>query len=488
MNEIQTSKKEISDNLGFFRFKKIEDKYLLTNDVGDYVFLTKNEFDDFTQGKIDKEGAVYAKLRDKNFIKDELNYDYLIERYKNKQSFLKQGTSLHIVVVTHRCDHRCVYCQTSSSFLNAENKDMDKDTAKKVVDVIFDSPSPHINIEFQGGEPLLNWEIVKFVIEYSEEKNEIFNKNLMFSLISNLTFLTEEKLQFLLFHKVSLCTSLDGPEYIHNKNRIATTLPNGAYTNVKKWIDRIQELKKQEEQKNGELPYRMEALVTVSRFTLPYAKELINEYIDRGYCKIHLRPLSQLGFSSTAWSQIGYSHEEFIKFYKECLDYIIDLNLQGKEFYERTARIILTKIFLDFDPNYLELRSPCGAGIGQMLYNYDGKVFTCDEGRMLGNDTFVIGDVHKDNYEQIVSHETVKLLCVASCLDGLECDSCVYKPYCGVCPIANYAENGNIFAQMPKNIRCQINQAIFGYIFYKLQEEKVNKVFNSWFDIKEKLA
>lgn len=139
------------------------------------------------------------------------------------------------------------------------------------------------------------------------------------------------------------------------------------------------------------------------------------------------------------------------------------------------------KILTHQDPSYFELRSPCGAGIGQLLYDYNGDIYTCDEGRMLGEETFKIGNVYRNKYENTITHPTVKTMCLASCLDGLSCQNCVYKPYCGTCPILNYAESGNIFPQLSNSSRCKIYQGIFDYLFQKIKEnDKIRKVLKEW--------
>ena len=208
----------------------------------------------------------------------------------------------------------------------------------------------------------------------------------------------------------------------------------------------------------------------------------MDEFIKRRLEDIFIRPLNPLGFAKKLRGKIGYSAEEYLDFYKKALNYTIKYALKHprSSFRERYAIIMLKKILSDYDPNYLELRSPCGAGIGQLLYNYDGKVYTCDEGRMLGEDTFCLGDVRKDSYEDIISHPTVRKMCLASNLEGLTCDLCVYKPYCGVCPIYNYATFGSIFSALPANEKCQINKGIFDFLFEKLQNRKNRVLFKKW--------
>ena len=156
--------------------------------------------------------------------------------------------------------------------------------------------------------------------------------------------------------------------------------------------------------------------------------------------------------------------------------------MEGKDFRERSAAIFLTKILTDRDPDYLDMRSPCGAGIGQLAYNFNGDVYTCDEGRMfsrLGDESFRLGNVKEDSYEDISGNEIVKALSVASCLDNLAgCSQCVYKPYCGICPLHNYAINGNLFnkAEFP----CEIRKAILDYLFIKLKDKKIKDIFYKW--------
>jgi len=461
--------------LGFFRFKKLGRSYLLTNDVGDYVFLTSRDFSQYLQCKLEKKSSQYKELKKKNFIGGEINLDQCTEKYRQKNQYLFQaGPSLHIMVVTLRCDHKCLYCQANSAGLKDYHLDMRKETAKQIVDLIFQSQNPFLAIEFQGGEPLFNWPVVKFVIEYALKKNKQEKRNLELRLVSNFTLMDKEKMNYLFKKGVIFCTSLDGPERLHNKNRIWAG--GNSYQTTVKWLKQLlKEYKKY-------YIYQPGALTTITRFSFPFYKEIIDQYIKLGFDSIFLRPLTPLGMAKKSWQKIGYSPSQFLRFYKKSLDYILELNLKKRlRFREIIATNMAAKILTEQDPNYFELRSPCGAGIGQMLYNYNGDVYTCDEGRMLDEETFKIGNVVQDSYKNLISHPVVRTMCLASCLDNLPCDYCVYKPYCGSCPIINYAESGNIFPQLPNNSRCQINQGIFDYLFQKIQENsKIKTILKEW--------
>jgi len=143
-----------------FNFKLFDDDtVLLVNDAGDYYFLRHADFNTLLSYSLDKNANVYQDLKSRHLIADsdiDLAIDLLATKYRSIKSFLNDFTSLHMMVITLRCNHKCSYCQVTSELTDAYNYDMTPETAKKIVDYIFCSPSPNIKIEFQGGEPLLN--------------------------------------------------------------------------------------------------------------------------------------------------------------------------------------------------------------------------------------------------------------------------------------------------------------------------------------------
>lgn len=466
------------NKVGFFRHRKLKNKNLLTNNFGHFIILNNKEYRDYLSGALSTFSEIFQDLKVKGFINEYIDFKNLIPRYQSKTTFLKYGPSLHIIVITLRCNHKCLYCHASAGTERNNDLDMTIDLARDTVDTIFQTTNHNITIEFQGGEPLLNWNVIKFIVEYARVKSKICNKILQITLVSNFSLMDDEKLKYFLKHRVSLCTSFDGPEKIHNKNRLF--LDGNSYKNAVKWLKRI---KKAYNKKLSS--FKPAALTTITKYTLPYYKELVDEYAAVGLSSIYLRHLNPFGFAKNTWQQIGYSAEEFINFYKKSVDYIIDLNLKKKKkIKESLATTFLTKILTDKDPNHLDYRSPCGAGIGQVAYNYNGDIYTCDEGRMfgrIGDDSFKMGNVRKSSYEELMGSDVVKSMCMASCLDTIpSCSECVYKPYCGVCPVYNYSEQGSIFGQMPTNGRCKINKAIFDYLFEKLQDKKVERIFQAW--------
>lgn len=466
--------------LGFFRFKESGKEYLLTNEIGDYVFLNSENFQKFLQNKLGKKSNVFQELCQKNFIKSQLNLNQYINDYRQKYGYLlSQGPSLHIIVTTLRCNHRCLYCQAQPKSTEEKDFDMDMITAKRVVDFIFSCPNKAITIELQGGEPFLNWPIIKYIFDYALTLNKTAKKDLILTLVSNYTLLNDEKIKYLLKQNISFCTSLDGPEKVHNFNR--RFLKGNSYKAVVKAIKKIKVAQTFQQKE-------LQAVMTTSRYSLKHYKEIIDEYLKLGFKTIFLRPMNPFNLTKTNWQKIGYSASEYINFYKKSLNYIIKLNLEGKKIKDKTTENFLRKILTKNDPNFLELRSPCGAGIGQVAYHYNGDIYTCDEGRMLGTTgdcAFKIGNVKEIEYLQLINHPTIKAMILASCLDNLpSCVHCVYKPYCGICPLYNYAQHGNIFSQTVNNYYCQINKQIFRFLFEKIENKKIKSIFLNWINEK----
>ncbi len=467
------------DDIYPFYFDEFGKKYLLTNDFGNYVFLSSEEFKNFLEEKLNKKSKIYLDLWKKGFIKHDLSqYEDLKEQCRRCKASLFSGPGLHIVVVTKRCNQSCIYCQASAKGMSDKSLDMDTNTAKKAVDMILQTPNNFITIEFQGGEPLANWDTVKFIIQYAKKEAKRKRKVAKFSLVTNLSLMDENKLKFLTDELVGICTSLDGPREVHNYNR--PYADGDSYKETVKWIKKYEERRKFLKKEGKELT-RIGALVTISRKSLAYPKEIIDEYLKLNLTGIHLRSLSYLGYSGGPLKEkIGYSPEEFITFWKKAVDYIIKINLEGNNFHERGVQIMAKKILKKEDPGYTELNSPCGAGRSQLLYDYDGSIYTCDEGRMIEDDTFKIGNLGKDDYEKIIQSDTLQAVLAASILENQPCVDCVYKPYCGICPVQNYGMYGTLFPPIKNTDRCKINKAQFEYIFSKIRKDKYRKIFESW--------
>lgn len=459
--------------LNYFNFKKLGDQVLLTNDLGEFLFLEEPEFRDLIKNKVNNGSLLEQRLLNRHMIYDDSNLSFSnINRYvlRAAKNHLNMSTSLHIFVVTTACNMSCIYCQANNG-ANCSNLYMNKELAKKAVDIALESPTKCLTFEFQGGEPLLNFDIIKYIVEYANETNKIHLIN--YNIVTNLTLLNDEMIDFFKVNKFGVSTSIDGHDLLHNSNR---PYKNGqqTFTDVMKSLNKLREAE-----------IYVGAIQTTTKESLKYPREIVETYYRLGFDSIFIRPLTPLGKATVKWNEIGYTPEEFLEFYNKALDVVIELNTNGVFFKEEHAAILLKRIMGQF-VNYMELRSPCGAGIGQLAYYPDGKIFTCDEGRMLhemGDSAFCLGNINESTYKSIIDNGACKAVCASSILETIPtCCDCVYQPYCGTCPVVSYATMGDIIEKSPRGYRCKIYSGMLDklFILFQKNEDETLRTLQSW--------
>ena len=177
--------------LNYFNFKKFHDSVLMTNDFGKYLFVGKEDFKKIISKQIDEKSELAKALIEKKMIYEESDLEY---SSKNKylmreiKGHVNTATALHIFVVTTNCNMACVYCQANNGVENSHLV-MDKKTAERAVDIALQSPEYSLSFEFQGGEPLLNFEVIRHIVEYTEENKG--DHEISYNVVTNLTLLTD---------------------------------------------------------------------------------------------------------------------------------------------------------------------------------------------------------------------------------------------------------------------------------------------------------
>jgi len=482
MNLTTEAINNLSKNIAFFRFGKMKNgNYLITNDEWFYAFLTPQEFEDFVTEKLTWEKR--KELESKLFYNTAGFVDIAAKELYDKNKFLSYGPPLHMIVTTLRCNHKCKYCHAAVAPMTAKNLDMTLETARKVVDTIFYTSSPGLTIEFQWWESLVNWEVVQFVVEYARNKANVLKKHLTFALVTNLSLMDEEKFQWLLDHRVDICTSLDGDKLTHNEQRIWKE--GDSYTTVTYWINRINS----EMKKRGAGPnFSMGVLSTWTKKGLLNYKAIIDAYVSLGLRTIWFRWLNPYGFAAMEKQEMSYTKEEFLEFYRTAMDYLLEINRNGYKIAEMISRVYLGKILFNMDGNFMDIRSPSGVAIGWVAYNYDGKVYAWDEARMLGRmgiEDFLLTpllETGEATYKAMANSPVTKIAVQSSTLDGLPWyNDHVYKPYLGTDILYNFTQYGTPYSVFSKDEKNQMQVMMLDYLFEKLQDPENEKIFRSWF-------
>ena len=147
-----------------FRFLRLEDgNEILVNEAGEFVLGPNGTARSLIKKELLHGSDLYATFKSNNFITDDSSsplLDLLATKYRTKYSFIDGFTNLHIFVVTLRCDHSCHYCQVSRQTADKLSYDMSLEVAAKSVDLMMQSPARDVTLEFQGGEPLLAFDVI----------------------------------------------------------------------------------------------------------------------------------------------------------------------------------------------------------------------------------------------------------------------------------------------------------------------------------------
>jgi His-Xaa-Ser system radical SAM maturase HxsB len=332
----------------------------------------------------------------------------------------------------------------------------------RALKVALSAPAPTIKIEFQGGEPLLNFPLIKQIVAWAR-RDVPAGKTLEFVIATNLALLDDDVLDFCRDNSVLLSTSLDGPADLHNRNRPRPG--HNSHELAAAGIRRAQTALGRD---------RIGALMTTTAASLSRAEDIIDEYLKLDLDGIFLRPLSPYGFAIKTKQFDKYRGREWLEFYERGLRYILDINKRGRHFPEFYATLLLKRILTDVPIGYVDLRSPAGIGLGALVYNYDGKVFASDEGRMLaemGDRTFELGDLATDDYTSLIlSDKLIELVGGSLAQCSPECSSCAYEPYCGSDPVYHHATQGDPVGIKPLSEFCARQKSVLRLLIELLED------------------
>jgi uncharacterized protein len=461
-----------------FRFLRLDAKrYVVVNEVGEWEVLDRTSLDALVRKTLPQGTPLYRSLKSKHFLQDsdsDVAVDLLALKVRSKRNLVAEFTRLHMFVVTLRCNHSCKYCQVSRQSEDRSAFDMTVPMADQAIDFTFRSPASAIKIEFQGGEPLLNFDLIEYIVLKSEARNEAERRNLAFVIATNLSVLNADILGFCREHNISISTSLDGPQDLHNANR-----PNYGNDSYRVTIEGIK-------QTRAILGMdRVSALMTTTKASLHRAKEIIDEYTNQGFRSIFLRGLSPYGFAIKTKYFDDYNTEEWLAFYREGLDYIIDLNKRGVHFVEYYTALILQKMLTPYGTGYVNLQSPAGIGIGGIIFNYNGEVYPSDEARMkaeMGDKVFCMGNLLSDSYEQIMLSPALLTPLQESVAESVPmCEECAFLPYCGSDPDYHYATQRDFVGHKALSGFCRKNMQVFRHIIQKMEDDsEARRILESW--------
>jgi uncharacterized protein len=477
------SEREFASSTGYrllpFQFDRIGDRYLLTNLVGEWLLVQRQTLADLVAHRLQPASPSYVDLSAKHFLMDstsDVALDLLALKQWSRLERLRHFTGLHMFVVTLRCDNSCPYCQVSRQGMSAGEFDMSPEHAQAALELVFQSPSPNIKIEFQGGEPLLNFGLIKDVVLRAEEINLREKRDLQFVVASTLSTLSDEILTFASAHNLYFSTSIDGPADLHDRQR-----PRPGHDGHARTVEGIRRIRKR---LGGD---RVSALMTTTAASLRRGRDIVDEYVRLGFCSIFLRRLSPYGFAVKTHMLKRYDWRDWLRFYGDSLDYVLQLNEQGISLREELASIVLQKMYRPTASGYVDLQSPAGIGISAIVYNYDGGVYASDEARMLaemGDHTFRLGSLGSPGAASLAD-----LLGQSPLLDIIDesmheasprCHECAFAPFCGSDPVYHHATQGDFVGDKTKSAFCATTMGVVTHLLGLLETPRSRDILLAW--------
>lgn len=455
--------------------EQFSDSVLLTNNAGEHLFISKEDFDIFSKNLQKLSNSTIALLKSRFFLyekSNETSFNNIYEiKYRTKHSYLENESLLLMVVPTISCNCSCVYCQVNSRKNNAIENNMNLKTVLSFCNFVFALPHKNIKIEFQGGEPSLRFDIIELMVRRITHLNQKYCKNLEYVICTNLLNLTKHEIKVLKKYKIAISTSLDGAKFVHDKNRPSTLYPS-TYDSLIKNIEIARS--------NKIYP---SALVTVTSLNLPRMKEIIDTYIENHFESIFIRPLNNYGCAFKN-KNVYYKLEDYIVAYKSAILYLIDRNLKDNiNLREEMFSIILRKIFSPFNDGFVDMQNPCALGQMCMLIKQNGDVYPSDESRMIsemGNEFWKMGNVNDKKCLLTMKEKRLEILENGHLENYEECKSCVYSPFCYADPIKKwYITN---IAGHEYESYCGIRKELFHFVFEQIKnaDERKLALFRRW--------
>ena len=335
--------------------------------------------------------------------------------------------------VAHDCNLRCKYCFAGTGEYSGERSLMSLEVAKAALDFLMESSKGRHNLEvdFFGGEPLLNMEVVKATVEYGRQLEKAFNKKINFTMTTNGVALTDEIIDWLNENMHNIVISLDGRRSVHDEMR-PTANGKSSYditlNNAKKLVA-----------KRGDGEYYIRGTYTCKN--LDFAEDVLELY-RQGFKHISVEPVVLPEDSPYA---ITNEHlEKIVAEYERLAEIIVDDAQHGGDLH-----FFHFNIDLSHGPCLKRRVKGCGAGFEYVAVAPTGEIYPCHQ--FVGDTDFIMGSVLDKSFDKNMQADFMK----CSIFTKEKCRGCFAKYFCsGGCSANAQHYNGSIYK--PHELTCEI--------------------------------
>lgn len=354
--------------------------------------------------------------------------------------------------VAHTCNFTCDYCFAKGGKYHGPDAIMSKEVAKRAIDFLIENSGSHYNldIDFFGGEPLMNLDLVKYTVDYSRSLEDKYNKHFNFTLTTNGLLLNDETIDYLNENMKNVVLSLDGRPEVHDHFR-KTLNGKGSFDII---VPKFQKLV----EKRGDKEYYMRGTYTANNLDFT---EDIKTYLDLGFKRTSLEPVVGAGPYELKDSHLDKLYSEYEK--------LADMMIKS---IDDDDKFIFYHYMIDLEngPCIHKRLSGCGSGSEYMAVTPTGDLYPCHQ--FVGNPDFVIGDVFKG----VENKDLINEFKSCNCFSKEECRSCWASMYCsGGCAANNYNATGDLnhtHEYSCKLFRKRIEMALAVKIYEVLKENE----------------
>ena len=347
-------------------------------------------------------------------------YEPFVEKFKEKRQTVVKALCLHIA---HDCNLACKYCFAEEGEYHGRRALMSFEVGKKALDFLVANSGNRVNLEVDcfGGEPLMNWDVVKQLVAYGRSLEEPNNKKFRFTLTTNGVLLNDEVMEFVNKEMSNVVLSLDGRKEVNDRMRPFRT-GKGSYDLI---VPKFQKLAESRNQTN----YYIRG--TFTRNNLDFSED-VKHFADLGFKQMSIEPV--VGPEEDPYSIREQDLPQIMEEYdKLALEYI-DRYKKGNGFNFFHFMIDLTQ-----GPCVYKRLSGCGSGTEYLAVTPWGDFYPCHQ--FVGNEDFLMGNVD----EGITKPELVKEFGNCNVYSKEKCKNCFAKFYCsGGCAANSYNFHGTI--------------------------------------------
>ena len=400
-------------------FRKVSDGEVKASDFSELEGYLKFMLSKYNDDDIEEAyNEVKELIEEERLFTDDIYKDFVMD-FKKRTTVVK-ALCLHIA---HDCNLACKYCFADEGEYHGKRELMSYEVGKKALDFLVANSGSRTNLEvdFFGGEPLMNFEVVKKLVKYGRSLEEPNNKKFRFTLTTNGVLLDDDILEFANKEMSNLVLSLDGRKEVHDLMRPRRGGQGSYDTVVPKFI-------KAAESRN-QMNYYVRG--TYTRNNLDFAKDVIH-MADLGFEQISVEPV--VADKSESYAIREEDIDTLIKQYDELTAEMIKRKKEGKPF-----NFFHFMIDLSGGPCVAKRLSGCGSGTEYLAVSPSGELYPCHQ--FMGMKDFLLGNVDEGVIRTDIRDEFK--LCNVYAKE--KCKNCFAKFYCsGGCAANSYNFSGSI--------------------------------------------